>query len=113
MKRDSIDLLAIALVCAIFVVCSLFLDKFKSTAISVALLVFYALIAVNWYNRRRGWFWLLIVALAVVHVAAIAMLDVLVPEGPALAYIVPAAFIDGFAMYGLVNWLEMRMSRCK
>ena len=47
------------------------------------------------------------------HFTAIPLLNLQLPKGPALSYVVPAMFAEGFAMFGILKLLASRLSTVK
>ena len=113
MKRQRVDSLSIVFICIIFAVCALFIGKTRATEVGTSLLAFYAVISVKWYNRRKIWFWAVIVVLVLAHLGVVIFLNSNIPEGPALAYIAPIAFVDAFAIYAVVTFIEKQLLRAK
>lgn len=106
MTRNKTDNLAILIVCGVFIVSLFVVDEFKAIAVGVSLISLYANLAAQWDNRHEKWLWISLSLLAAVHIVAIYWLDLTVPEGPALGYIVPAVFADGFAMFAVLKLVE-------
>ena len=75
-----------------------------------ALLIFYIVVTALWEFRRERWFWATITIFALAHLSIIAFFTFQFPKGPAAAYVIPTAFIDGFVMYGILKWLASRLS---
>jgi hypothetical protein len=88
---------------AILIVCGNFVSPFKNNAIGVTYFVFFATIYIQSEYRRNTWFWAALGLLLIVHVLIIVFVDVPLPPGPAMAYVVPAFFIDGFFVFVTVN----------
>lgn len=59
-------------------------------------------------SRREVWFWVTMALFASAHIAAILLLSFRLPRAPALSYVVPAMFADGFAMFVILNVLASR-----
>jgi hypothetical protein len=73
----------------------------------------YALVTVMKDYRQEVWFWVTIAFFASAHAAAMLLLKFQLPKGPALSYVVPAMFADGFAMFGILKLLASRLSAIK
>jgi len=113
MTRTKTDNLVILIICVVFIASLFLLDKFRAVAIGVSLGSLYANLAAQWDSRHQKWLWISLAVLAAIHIVAIWWLDLTVPEGPSLSYIVPAAFADGFAMFGVLELVEYLVKRRK
>ena len=71
--------------------------------------VFYVLVSREWEKRRRAWFWLTILAFAIVNIVIISFVRFPQYHGPSLISI-PFMFVDGFLMWGILNFIERRLS---
>lgn len=112
-NKKNFDNIAVIIVCAVFLISMLMFNIVKSIYISISMLVFYAIIAVNWEKRKQLWFLLLMSVLVMAHLVAIILFDGSLPKGPALAYVVPVTFADGFLMLTIVNMIGSVISRRK
>jgi hypothetical protein len=109
-KRILIELLVIfVLVFALLQVTS----AEKAVASVGTVWLMYALVTVMKDYRQEVWFWVTIAFFASAHAAAILLLKFQLPKGPALSYVVPAMFADGFAMFGILKLLASRLSAIK
>ncbi len=102
------DWLAIIAMLPVFVAIWHFSTQEKALATSGTLFLFYVLISVMWNCRREKWFWLAIAVLVLIHVAVIWLVPFQLPTGPSLTYVLPIMMADGFAMFGVLRWLEVR-----
>lgn len=98
------------LVLGLSTVCSFFFFAFISSlesalAYSIVFGVFLSIIQTKW-NRSDPRFWIIITILAVVHIVILSAIRV--PELRFGLMSLPFALIDGFAMWGLINWIERR-----
>lgn len=83
----------------------------KAVLSAGAVWIMYSLITVMKAYRREVWFWVTIALFASAHIAAIILLPAFqLPKGPALSYVVPAMFADGFTMLGILKLLASRLS---
>lgn len=71
---------------------------------SLSVYTFYVIISVEWRRRYDGRFWLLLSVFAIIHVIAIAFIRFPHFDGPSIAVALPFMFLDGFAMWGVLNW---------
>jgi amino acid transporter len=83
----------------------------RAFLIALSAFLFYAVIASRWDNRRDKWFWIAVLVFAAIHVVVLATLRLPRFEGPSLAIAAPFMFADGFAMWGLLNWIERHVSK--
>lgn len=90
-----------------------FTTEEKAFASAGVLFVLYALVTVMWNYRGENWFWLTIAVFALIHFLAISFIPFQFPPGPAISYVAPAMFIDGFAMFGILRWLASKLSTDK
>lgn len=100
------DWKGIALVLSVFCVVLLVSTPEKALASSLAFGVFLAIVESkreSWSHRR---FWVIIAVLAIVHIVVVYVIHI--PRLRAGAVAAPFAFVDAFAIWGLVNWIERR-----
>ena len=93
-------------VLAVFILVTIFSSLEKAFALSMTFGVFAAIIQTKWESRMDWRFWSILSIFACVHLLAIYLIHFPRPE-LALAF-VPVAMVDGFAMWGLINWIEQR-----
>jgi len=82
----------------------------KGLAAGVTLGVFITIILTKRETHKESLsdrrFWLVIASLAVIHIVAISIIKF--PEARAGMVSLPFALVDGFLMWGLINWIERR-----
>jgi hypothetical protein len=81
----------------------------KAFAFSMTFGVFAAIIQTKWESRTDWRFWSILSIFAGAHLLAIYLVHFPRPQ-LALTF-VPVAMIDGFAMWGLINWIERRFPK--
>jgi flagellar basal body-associated protein FliL len=106
------NLLGLILPAGVFGVLMLVTSEEKALALTITAFVLGAVV-VTTDHQREAWFWVTIIIMAVTHIAAIFLYRFTLPSGPALAYVAPATFADGFAMFGIVDLLASRFSAKK
>jgi predicted MFS family arabinose efflux permease len=84
-------------------------EKAFVAALSVG--VFYVIISREWDKRYDTRFWALISVFALIHVIALLFIRFSHYRGPALTIALPFMFIDGFAMWGILTWIDKRFPR--
>jgi predicted MFS family arabinose efflux permease len=84
-------------------------EKAFVAALSVG--VFYVIISREWDKRYDTRFWALISVFALIHVIALLFIRFPHYRGPALTIALPFMFIDGFAMWGILTWIDKRFPR--
>lgn len=100
------DMILLALGILTFIVFFTFLDAEKALACSVVVGAFVAIIQTKPRGRRDQTFWTAIAVLAVIHVAVLSLIRI--PELRFGLVALPFALADGFAIWGLLNWIERR-----
>jgi hypothetical protein len=83
----------------------------KAFALALAFGVFLAIIQTKTESWADPRFWIILAVLAVIHVVVLSIVHI--PEPRAGLEAAPFAFVDGFAMFGLLNWIERRFPRMK
>lgn len=78
----------------------------KAFASAMTFGVFAAIIQTKWESRRDWRFITILLVFASAHLIAICLISFPRPE-MALAF-VPIAMIDGFVIWGIINWVERR-----
>jgi hypothetical protein len=106
-KGDWLMLIAMAIV---FILVSVFSTTEKAVASAGTVCLMYALVTAMSDYRHETWFWVTITIFATAHIAAILLISFQLPQGPALSYVVPAMFVDGFAMFGVLKLLASKLS---
>ncbi|KPF52365.1 hypothetical protein IP65_16515 [Novosphingobium sp. AAP1] len=101
--------LGILLVAIVFIAVAVISDLEKALAASVTFGVFMAIIQAKWESRNDWRFWAVIAIFAVIHIVAISVIRF--PEVRAGLVSLPFALVDGFIMWGLINWIERRFPR--
>jgi hypothetical protein len=76
----------------------------KGLAAGVTFGVFAAIVQTKWASRGDWRFWAIIALFATIHVLVIFI--VRFPEARAGLVSLPVALVDGFIMWGLINWVE-------
>jgi len=71
--------------------------------------VFAAIVQMKWESRHDRRFWIAIAAFAAIHIVAIVLIKFPTPKFGLLSF--PFALIDGFLMFGVLNWMEKRFPR--
>ena len=92
-----------------FVVTSVLFGLERGLAFSVLFGVFTAVLQSKWESRREIRVWGVLLIFLIAHVVGILMINI--KSVGAGAVVVPIAMIDGFAIYGFINWLERRYKR--
>lgn len=109
-SRRSDFVLAVSSLC-VFGLSSLVTNLETALAIAVAVMVFIAIIQTkrdSWTDKR---FWALLAVFAVAHIILFSLIHI-----PKLQYglmALPFALVDGFAMWGIINWIDRRFPRPK
>lgn len=93
-------------VLAVFIVISILSSLEEAFASAMTFGVFAAVIQTKWSSRNDWRLWSVISVFLIAHVLALCLIHFPRPE-IALAF-VPVAMIDGFVMWGLINWIERR-----
>ncbi|MBX9797043.1 MAG: hypothetical protein K2Y03_09180 [Sphingomonas sp.] len=78
----------------------------KAFAFALCFSVFMAVAQTKRDSWKNGRFWALLLCVAALHFIAIALIPV--PEIKFGLMGLPLALVDGFAIYGLLNWIERR-----
>ena len=106
-KRTLVELISASV---LLITLMQFMPMEKAVMSAGTVWLMYGLITVMKAYRREVWFWVTMALFASAHIAAILLLSFRLPQGPALSYVVPAMFADGFAMFGILNLLASRLS---
>ena len=88
-----------------------FMQDERAFLLALSAYLFYALIDNRSDNWRDTWFWIALPFFALIHLVALSTVKLPQFEGPSLLIAAPFMFLDGFAMWGLLNWLERRLSK--
>lgn len=80
----------------------------RAFAVAMSVYVFYVIISREWDRRREKRFWIVMLIFAVLHVVALSLVKIPHYRGPSAAIAFPFMFADGFAMWGILNWIEKR-----
>lgn len=106
-RRRSDFVLAAASLC-VFAVAALLTNLDKALAFSVAFMVFLAIVQ----TKRESWsdtrFWAILTVLAIIHIVVLSLVHI--PELRFGLISLPFALVDGFALWGFLNWIER--TRC-
>jgi predicted membrane protein len=95
------------IITVIFIVTALMANLEEALGYSVTFGVFAAVIQTKWSSRHRRYFWIVIAVFALIHV--IVLSAVRIPALPHGSVAMPFALVDGFIIYGFLNWLERRI----
>lgn len=98
------DIIAVAATALVFFAVSLISDIEKALAFAVVFGVFLSIVQTKKRARGNYWFWAALITLAVIHIVALTLIDI--PGLSAGIVVLPVAIVDGFLMYGLLNWIE-------
>jgi hypothetical protein len=79
--------------------------------VAMTIFVFYAIISVDWDKRREARFWGVLSTFAIAHIIALSLFKIPHLKGSSLAVALPFMFIDGFVMWGVMNFIEKRFPR--
>jgi hypothetical protein len=83
----------------------------RAFLIGLSFYVFYTIIDQMWDRRRDRWFWISLGAFGAIHLLALSIVTVPHIQGPAMAVAFPFMFLDGFAMWAILKWIEQRVSK--
>lgn len=108
-ERES-DWLAVIPVAALYVGLGQLMQDERAFLTALSVGVFYVIISREWDRRRETRFWAFMSVFAVLHVAALSLAKLPHHAGPAISLAFPFMFADGFAMWGILNWIEKRFS---
>lgn len=100
------DLIFGALTAIVFGVVALISSLDKALVFAVMFGVFSAIIQAKWDSRSDKRLWIIIAILAIVHIVVISLIRI--PELRFGLVSLPFALVDGFAIWGLLNWIERR-----
>ena len=78
----------------------------KAFASAMTFGVFAAVLQTKWLSIRDWRFWAVILVFLIPHVVAICFIGF--PRPDLAAAFVPVAIVDGFVIWGLINWIEKR-----
>ncbi len=105
------DIVLVASTASVFLLVVLVSALEKALVFSVAFAVFLSIVQTkrqSWSDRR---FWVILSILALIHVVVIWVAHI--PELRFGLISLPFALVDGFAMWGLINWIERRFPVAK
>ena len=85
-----------------------FIQPDRAFAVAMSVYVFYVIISREWDRRRERRFWVVMLIFAVLHVFALSLVKLPHYHVPSVAIAFPFMFADGFAMWGILNWIEKR-----
>jgi hypothetical protein len=105
--EDRRDWLALVLDGALYIALLNLVAPGRALAAALTVGIFYVMISREWYQRTSKKFWVAVAAFAVIHLAALSILPFPDYHGPGLM-LLPLALADGFAMYGVLRWVERR-----
>lgn len=100
------DLVLIAATAAVFLAVALISYIEKAFAFALCFSVFLAIAQTKRDSWKDARFWIIFLVIAAVHFAVIAA--VRIPDIKFGLLGLPFALVDGFAIYGLLNWIERR-----
>lgn len=103
-RRSDVILGAATLL--VFVAVMLISNLEKALVFAVMFGVFSALAQSKWESRKNRLVWVILAVLAVIHIVVLSL--VRIPELRFGLISLPFALVDGFAIYGLLNWIERR-----
>ena len=81
----------------------------KALAAAVTFGVFAAILQEKWSIRNDRRLWAILSFFVIIHIAFIALVKFPVPRAGLVS--LPFALVDGFSMYGLINWIEKHHPR--
>lgn len=93
----------------IFIGISLFSSLEKALACAIIFGVFLSIVQTRLQRQNDRRFWAIIAILAIIHIIALWLIHI--PELRFGLMSLPFALADGFAMWGLINWIERRFPR--
>jgi hypothetical protein len=101
------DLILAAATLAVFI-CVAFLSTLGRALIySVVFSVFLSIIQTK--AKKSDWqFWIIIAVLAIIHIAVLSLIRITQLKFGLI--VLPFALVDGFAMWGFINWIERRFA---
>lgn len=112
-KRRQETLMMAGLILPTLAVVTWLSNAEKGLAASSMVGVFYTIIRTKSETRKESLsehrFWAVIAILAVIHIVAISVIKF--PELEAGLVSLPFALVDGFIMWGLIDWIERRFPR--
>jgi hypothetical protein len=103
------DLYLAAAVAVVFIAVALVAPLEKALAAGVTCGVFVALIQMKWESRHDRRLWAVLGFFALIHILAISLITF--PEPRYGLVSVPFALVDGFALWGILSWIEKRFPR--
>lgn len=98
-----------AAITIVFIAVTCVSDLEKALASGVTVGVFGAIIQTKWESRGDFRFWLILAIFSIFHIILIAVVKFPVPRAGLVS--LPFALVDGFIIYGLINWIEHRFPR--
>ena len=105
-RNRRADLILGTLTAAVFIGVAMYSTLEKALAFSVLFGVFSAIVQSKWESRHDIRFWLIISSFATAHIVLISLIHI--PKVQFGLISLPFALVDGFAMWGLINWIERR-----
>lgn len=108
-RLSRTDWLVIGALLIIFVAVALVSTLEKAFAVSMSLGVFAAVVQQKWDSRRDPRMWALLGAVAAGQLSAICLIHI--PRFSTGLIFVPVGLAEGFALWGLLNWIERRFPR--
>jgi hypothetical protein len=108
-RRPASDWIVAALVVVVFSLVAWMSNLEKGLAASVTFGVFAAVIQTKWSSRGDWRFWAIIGVFAVLHI--VVLFTVSFHQVRAGLISLPFALVDGFIMWGLINWIEKHFPR--
>jgi nicotinamide riboside transporter PnuC len=103
------NLVLVASTALVFLIVSLVSSLEKALIFSTVFAVFLSIVQTKRDSRRDRRFWIMIAILAIIHLAILSLVQI-----PTLQFglmVLPFALVDGFAMWGLINWIDRRFPR--
>lgn len=104
--RERALLIAVPAI-AIYASLERFMQEERAFLIGLSIYVF-AIIENKWDRRRETWFWVALAMFAAAHAVVLSTIRIPHFTGPSLSIAAPFMFIDGFAMWGILSWIERR-----
>ena len=100
------DLIGVLTVIAVFFALVIFVSPAKALAGCVVAGTFLSIIQTKKKSQRDRRFWTIIAVLAVIHIVVLSLIHIPEPRFGLMS--LPFALADGFAIWGLLNWIERR-----
>jgi hypothetical protein len=108
-SRPASDWLVAIFVIVIFSLVAWVSNLEKGLAAGVTFGVFAAIVQSKWASRGNWLFWAIIAVFAALHIALLFVITF--PQVHAGLISLPFALVDGFFMWGLINWVEKHSHR--